>query len=100
MLRASDALLAAARACNAEALRDNNLGRARVCLDTWRQLAPSDDGVADARGRLAQRWIAVGSERLEAGQADDARRALEQARGLDPQSPGLGEFAERVGKAR
>lgn len=100
VLRASDALLAAARACNTEALRDNDLGRARVCLDTWRQLAPSDDGVADARRRLAQRWVAVGSERLEAGQADDARRALEQARGLDPQAPGLGEFAERVGKAR
>jgi cytochrome c-type biogenesis protein CcmH/NrfG len=49
---------------------------------------------------LAQRWIAIGSERLDAGQADDARRALEQARGLDPQAPGLGEFAERVGKAR
>jgi hypothetical protein len=98
--RAAASLLAAARACNVEALRDNNLGRARACLDAWRQLAPSDDGVAEARRRLAQRWIAIGSERLDAGQADDARRALEQARGLDSQAPGLGEFAERVGKAR
>lgn len=100
VLRASASLLAAARECNGAALRDNNLGRALACLDAWRQLAPSDEGVADARRRLAQRWIAIGSERLEAGQAGDARRALEQARTLDPLAPGLGEFAERVGKAR
>lgn len=100
VLRASTALLAAARECNAEALRDNNLGRALVCLDAWRQLAPSDEGVATARRRLAQRWIAVGSERLEAGRATDARRALEQARALDPQVPGLGEFAARLEKLR
>ena len=56
--------------------------------------------MAAARRRLAQRWIAVGIERLEAGRAADARRALEQARALDPQAPGLGEFAERVGKLR
>ena len=99
MLRASESLLAAARACNADALRDNNLGRAQACLDAWRQLAPSDEGVADARRRLAQRWIAIGIERLEAGRTGEARRALEQARGLDPQAPGLGEFAERVEKA-
>lgn len=73
---------------------------ARVCLDAWRQLAPSDEGVATARRRLAQRWIAVGSERLEAGRATDARRALEQARALDPQVPGLGEFAARLEKLR
>jgi len=100
MLQASTALLAAARECNAEALRDNNLGRAVVCLDAWRQLAPSDEGMATARRRLAQRWIAVGSERLEAGRTADARRALEQARTLDPQTPGLGEFAARLEKLR
>lgn len=100
VLRASTALLAAARECNADALRDNNLGRALVCLDAWRQLAPSDDGVATARRRLAQRWIAVGSERLEAGRTADARRALEQARALDPQAPGLDGFAARLEKLR
>ncbi len=100
VLQASAALLAAARECNAAALRDNNLGRALVCLDAWRQLAPSDEGVATARRRLAQRWIAVGSERLEAGRTVDARRALEQARALDPQTPGLGEFAVRLEKLR
>ena len=100
VLRASAALLAAARDCNRQALRDNNLGRALVCLDAWRQLAPSDEGVATARRRLAQRWIAVGSERLEAGRAGEARRALEQARALDPKTPGLGEFAARLEKLR
>ena len=100
VLEASVALLAAARECNGEALRDNNLGRAETCLDAWRQLAPSDEGMATARRRLAQRWIAVGIERLEAGRAADARRALEQARALDPQAPGLGEFAARLEKLR
>lgn len=100
VLQASAALLASARDCNRQALRDNNLGRARVCLDAWRQLAPSDEGVAAARRRLAQRWVAVGGERLEAGRADEARRALEQARSLDLHAPGLGELAERLDKVR
>lgn len=98
--QAAASLLAVARACHGEALRDNNLGRAQACLDAWRQLAPSDGGVAAARRRLAQRWIAVGIERLEAGRAADAKRALEQARALDPQTPGLGEFAARLEKLR
>lgn len=100
VLQAASALLAAARECNGAALRDNDLGRAQACLDTWRQLTPSDEGVAAARRRLAQRWVAVGIEYLEAGRAADAQRALAQARALDPQTPGLGELAARLEKLR
>lgn len=97
---ALQAMLPTARRCNAEGLRDNNLGRAQACLEAWQQLAPGDGGLAPARRRLAQRWVAVGIQRLEAGRDADARRALEQAGALDPQAPGLAELAERVEKLR
>ncbi|NUS38163.1 MAG: hypothetical protein HOQ02_03960, partial [Lysobacter sp.] len=46
--------------------------------------------------RLALRWIAVGEERLGAGELDAAQRALLAARTLDATAPGLEAFAERV----
>ena len=100
VLRATVVLQAAAQRCHADALRDNNLGRAGECLQAWRQLAPADDRLASAQRRLAQRWIAVGSEWLEAGRTDDARRALAQARAMDPGVPGLDAFADRLRRAR
>lgn len=100
VLRATASLQAAAQRCHADALRDNNLGRAGECLQAWRQLAPADDGLASAQRRLAQRWLAVGSEWLEAGRTDDARRALAQARAVDPGVPGLDAFADRLRRAR
>lgn len=100
VLRAMAALQAAAQRCHADALRDNNLGRAGECLQAWRQLAPADDGLAAAQRRLAQRWLAVGSEWLEAGRTVDARRALAQARATDPGVPGLDAFADRLRRAR
>lgn len=95
---AARALSAAARSCHGNALRDNNLGLAGECLQAWRQLAPTDAGLLPAQRRLAQRWLAIGSEWLGAGQVDAARRALLQARALDPLAPGLAEFAARLGK--
>ena len=47
-----------------------------------------------------QRWLAVGSERLGAGDVAFASRALEQARALDAATPELPAFAERLGNAR
>ena len=55
--------------------------------------------VRDARRRLAQRWIAVGDERLGAGELGAAQAALVAARELDPQASGLGEFADRLRRA-
>lgn len=100
VLRETAELQVAAQRCHADALRDNTLGRAGECLQAWRQLAPADDGLAAAQRRLAQRWLAVGSEWLEAGRPDDARRALAQARAVDPGVPGLDAFAERLRRAR
>lgn len=94
------AMLPAARQCHADGLRDNDLGRAQTCLDAWRQLAPGDAEAVQARRRLADRWLAVGDERLGRGQVDGARAALARARALDPATPGLQAFAERVARAQ
>jgi hypothetical protein len=63
-------------------------------------LEPADPRLADARSRLAQKWIAVGGERLGAGDVEFAAQALREARGLDGNAPGLAEFGERVRSAQ
>ncbi len=92
-------ILPVARHCLDEALGGNRLQGARSCLDAWQALAPGDAGLPLARRRLAQRWLAVGSERLGAGDTAFAARALQQARELDAATPELPAFAERVGNA-
>jgi tetratricopeptide (TPR) repeat protein len=89
-------LLPAARSCYDEAMRANRLVRAEACLDARDQLGDSRAGVLQARNRLALRWIAVGEERLRAGEIATAQRALNTARGLDPQAEGLDAFADRI----
>jgi len=95
--RASARLLPAAHACFERELRSNNLGRARACLDA-RVALEGDGAVAHARRRLAQRWLAIGAERLGAGETRTAEAALNTARSLDPATPGLEDFAERLRK--
>ncbi|KRG43441.1 hypothetical protein ARC78_07090 [Stenotrophomonas pictorum JCM 9942] len=94
--QAAARILPAARACLEDNLRGNRLRAARTCLDAWQALAPGDVGLAAARRRLAQRWIAVGSERLGAGDAAFAVQALAQAREVDPATPEINAFAERL----
>jgi tetratricopeptide (TPR) repeat protein len=96
-VRAAQArLLPAARTCFDDALRSNRLVRAEGCLDAREQLGDSRAGVLEARNRLAMRWIAVGQERLGAGEITTAQRALTSARALDPNAEGLDAFAERL----
>lgn len=94
--RALARLVPAARECFDSELRGNRLTRARKCLDAWRVLEGDGAGVVEARRRLAQRWLAVGNERLGAGEIDDAQAALAAARSLDPAAIGLDEFTQRV----
>ncbi|WP_342317028.1 hypothetical protein [Lysobacter sp. FW306-1B-D06B] len=89
-------LLPAARRCFEEELRGNRLRRARECLDARAALEGESAALREARRRLAQRWIAVGDERLGAGELTAAQAALSAARELDPQAIGLGEFADRL----
>ena len=94
--RAAARILPAARKCMDDNLRGNRLRAARGCLDAWQALAPADPALQAARRRLAQRWIAVGSERLGAGDTAFAQQALEQARALDASAPDIDAFSRRV----
>jgi tetratricopeptide (TPR) repeat protein len=93
---ASARLLPAAKACFERELRGNNLARARGCLDARRVLEGDSNDLTQAGRRLAQRWLAIGDERLGAGEVAAAASALDAARRLDPAAPGLDAFAERV----
>jgi hypothetical protein len=88
--------LPTARECFERELRGNNLGRADACLDAWQVLAGGGGAVAQARQRLAGRWLAFGDERLAAGELARARSALAAARANDPNAPGLDAFAQRL----
>ncbi len=90
----------AARECFDTALRGNRLATAGGCLDAYAVLEGDDGVVRAARRQLALRWIAVGDERLGAGDIALARRALENARSLDPAAEGLEAFSRRVARAR
>ena len=94
--RASARMLPRVRECFENELRDNRLQRARVCLDARIALEGDRRAIEDARSRLAQRWVAVGEERLGAGELEGARAAYDAARGLDPRVAGLEAFAERL----
>ena len=85
-----------ARTCFANELRDNRLQRARVCHDAWAALDGDRRAIAQARTDLAQRWIAVGAERLGRGELAEARAAHDTARTLDASVDGLQDFDARL----
>ncbi len=82
-------LLPASRNCFEDRLRENRVQAAGACLGAWQALSPEDGAAAAARQRLAQRWLAVGSERLGRGDVVFARAALQAATelGSNPASP-------------
>src|SRR5690606_4895737 len=94
--RAIARLLPAARACFERSLSANSLGDARRCLEARDALGEEPRELAAAQRRLALRWLAIGDERLGAGQVDAASAALASARGIDPHAPGLDEFQQRL----
>ncbi|MDR7192202.1 hypothetical protein [Luteimonas terrae] len=94
--RASARLLPSARECFDAGLRANSLARARACLDAREVLGDAGSAVRDARRRLAQRWLAIGDERLGAGNLVGAEAALASARDIDAGVPGHMEFGRRL----
>jgi len=94
--RASSRLLPSARQCFDAGLRANSLARARACLDAREVLGDEGGAVREARRRLAQRWLAIGDERLGAGNLVGAEAALASARDVDPGVPGHAELARRL----
>jgi hypothetical protein len=97
--RAATRLLPAVRACYEDELRANRIRRAQACGQAWQTLQPRDPALPDARRLLAEKWIAVGTERLGAGDLAFATEALDQARALDAQAGGFAEFEPRVQSA-
>lgn len=85
--------------CFETELPRNNLAGARACLDAGIALLGDVGEVRVARRRLAERWIAVGEERLGAGDLPGASRAAEQVAELEPGASGLAEFQRRLGVA-
>jgi hypothetical protein len=93
---ASARLLPAAAECFNDALRGNRLVRAGGCLDARLALEGETPAVRTDRRELARRWIALGDQRLGAGEVREAQAALDAARALDPGAEGLAGFAERL----
>ena len=91
---ATTRVLVAARDCFERELTGNRLTRAHACLDARTQLG--DGNLQDERRRLATRWVAVGNERLGAGELAVARRAATAARALDAGATGLAAFEQRL----
>ncbi|QOW21627.1 tetratricopeptide repeat protein [Novilysobacter avium] len=89
----------AAHACFVTALRRNQLATAGGCLDAYAVLEGEENSVHASRRQLALRWIAVGDERVGAGDLQMARRALGMARSLDPSADGLDAFSRRLERA-
>lgn len=89
-------LLPAAKRCFERELPRNDLGRARTCLDAWTTLEGEGAATRQARRRLAQRWLAVGDERLGAGEVASAAAALRSAEALDRAAPGIEDFRARL----
>ncbi|MEL1265549.1 hypothetical protein AAD027_14405 [Pseudoxanthomonas putridarboris] len=98
--QAATRLLPATRRCFEDELRGNRIRRAQACLQAWQALQPTAPELAGARRRLAEKWIAVGGERLGAGEVAFAAQALAEARALDAEAPGLEAFAARVTSAQ
>lgn len=94
--QAVERLLPSARACFDRHLSANDLAGAQRCLEAREALGEDAASLAGARRRLAQRWLAIGDERLQGGQLAAAGAALESARALDRAAPGLGEFEQRL----
>ncbi|HEX5756131.1 MAG TPA: hypothetical protein VFY12_07250 [Arenimonas sp.] len=85
----------AARACYEQHALGNRLTDAESCLDA-RALREPSSALADARRRLALRWVALASERLGQNEPELAERALGNARRLDPRTPGLAATERRL----
>lgn len=96
VLRAAARLLPSAQTCFERELRGNSLGRARACLDARASLGDDAGALAQSRRRLALRWLAIGDERLGAGELQAAGAALAAARRTDPAVPGIEDFDGRL----
>lgn len=85
----------AARECFESHALANRLSDAEACLDA-RSLREPPQALADARRRLALRWLALGNERIGQNEPELARRALDNAKRLDVRAPGIANLEQRL----
>jgi tetratricopeptide (TPR) repeat protein len=88
------------RACFERAMTDNQLKRAQNCLEANLSLDSASPAAADARNRLANRWLAYAEERIAAGDYPEAGAALSNARQWQPAHPKLEATSARLNRAR
>ncbi|HKE47430.1 MAG TPA: protein kinase, partial [Rhodanobacteraceae bacterium] len=79
-----------------QALADGTPQRARMLLDTVRQIAPSDSSIAPMAEKLANVFIDTAEARVREGRRDDAVRALDAAKQLSPVNPRLAPLDARI----
>ena len=79
-----------------KALSDGTPQRARALLDTVRQIAPGDAAIPSMSERLSNAFIDQAEARVREGRRNDAARALDAARELNPVNPRLAPLDERI----
>ncbi len=72
------------------------LDQAGQALDALQAMAPLQPGLAELRRMVAGAWLERGAEALRAGSVADARAALEHARAVMPDHPGVQQLAVRI----
>jgi hypothetical protein len=79
-----------------QALADGAPQRARMLLDTIRQIAPADASIAPMSEKLAGAFIDQAEARVREGRRSDAARALDAARQLSPTNARLAPLDARI----
>ena len=79
-----------------QALTDGTPQRARMLLDTVRQISPGDAAISSMTERLANAFFDQAEARVREGRRADAARALDAARELNPADARLGPLDARI----
>jgi hypothetical protein len=79
-----------------QALAEGAPQRARMLLDTIRQIAPADASIAPMSEKLAGAFIDQAEARVREGRRSDAARALDAARQLSPANARLAPLEARI----
>jgi len=88
-----------AQAAASRALDERQLSRAEGHIEALRTLDPGDAALPGLRRRLAGAFLGLAVERLEGGQLQPARQAVDKAREIDANHPELISVRARVEQA-
>jgi hypothetical protein len=94
--KAIDALPRRAQAMVVHHMEIGQLDQAGRALDALTAMAPLDGSLPELRRQLASAWLEHGSRELRAGASAAAAQALEQARRLAPDHPGVAILARQL----